>query len=164
MGLKLESSSFTIYRKRMRNPIYFALNIAAKSDLRSFPEQRERMGPKSEFSPPTKYRKRTRKPINFASKIVAKSDLRSFPEVPWSTQNHEKTIRKPYCGILVRLGVPGGGQDQMLKSTFAYFGRLWGPLRDPKVNQTSILGPKRDARKRFFIDFSREQRFSHFWA
>ena len=130
----------------------------------AFPKQRERVGLKLESSSFTIYRKRMRAPIYFALNIAAKSDLRSFPEVPWSTQNHEKTIRKPYCGILGRLGVPGGGQDQIPNSTFAYFGRLWGPLRDPKVNQKSILGPKRDARKRFLIKISHEKRFRHFWA
>ena len=43
-------------------------------------------------------------------------------------------------------------------------GWFLGPLEVPKIDQKSILGPKRGARKRFFIDFSREQRFSYFWA
>ena len=41
---------------------------------------------------------------------------------------------------------------------------ILGPGRDPKIHQKSILGPKRAARKRFFIDFSRAHRFSNFQA
>ena len=45
--------------------------------------------------------------------------------------------------------------------TFWQFG---GPLWDPKIDQKLILGPKKGARKRFFIDFSSDDRFSHFRA
>ena len=39
-----------------------------------------------------------------------------------------------------------------------------GPGRDPKIDPKTILAPKRKARKRNFIDFSRGYRFSNFWA
>ena len=44
------------------------------------------------------------------------------------------------------------------------FWQFWGPLWDPKIDQKLILGPKKGARKRFFIDFSSDDRFSHFRA
>ena len=46
-------------------------------------------------------------------------------------------------------------------ATFCIF---LGPGRTPEIDQKSILGPKRDARKRCFIDFCHGKRFSHFWA
>ena len=44
------------------------------------------------------------------------------------------------------------------------FWQFWGPLWDPKIDQKLILGPKKGARNRFCIDFSSDDRFSHFRA
>ena len=44
------------------------------------------------------------------------------------------------------------------------FGDPAGPSRVSKIDQKSILGPKRGARNRFFIDFSREHGFYRFRA
>ena len=41
---------------------------------------------------------------------------------------------------------------------------ILGPGRDPKIDQKSILGPKKAARQRFLINFSRAHCFYHFWA
>ena len=60
--------------------------------------------------------------------------------------------------------VPSWFQEGVSSMLPTPFGGFLGPLGVPKIDQKSILGPKRGARKRFFIDFSREQRFSHFWA
>ena len=60
--------------------------------------------------------------------------------------------------------LPDSSQDQFGPMMVTSLGGFLGPLRVPKIDQKSILGPKRGARKRFFIAFSREQRFSHFWA
>ena len=55
-------------------------------------------------------------------------------------------------------------QDHFGPMMVTSLGGFLGPLGVPKIDQKLILGPKRGARKRFVIDFSREQRFSHFWA
>ena len=60
--------------------------------------------------------------------------------------------------------LPDSSQDHFGSMMSTSLGGFLGPLGVPKIDQKSILGPKRGARKRFFIDFSREQRLSHFWA
>ena len=84
-----------------------------------------------------------------------------LPRDPKIIKNRSGSVGKPSRAL--------GG-----KTHFAHHGFLGGPGHQQshfevpagtlKSSKNRSLAKKRGARKRYFIDFSREERFSHFWA
>ena len=72
-------------------------------------------------------------------------------------QNREK-------GVHLTKMAQDGAHERSGSMMVTSLGGFLGPLGVPKIDQKSILGPKRGARNRFFIDCSREQRFYNFRA
>ena len=99
-------------------------------------------------------------PKNKNKKTTKMAPNRSQGDPKWS-QNWPKMEPK---STKMRWNAQSSCQEGASSMMVTPLGWFLGPLGVPKIDQKSILGPKRGARKRFFIDFSREKRFSHFWA
>ena len=117
------------------------------------PSGQQHNNPKNQISPHPKKQKKLPKLIENGARATQNG---TRIDQKWS--QHRETCAEPPKVATRWLPRPFGS---MMGTHFYQF---LGPLWDPKIDQNLILGPKKGARKLFVIDFSSDNRFSHFRA